>query len=79
MRTLLSEMFAQGLLGSIGASPVHEVLSDGCEKVYDVSLMSPEMLAYIEAGGPGSGHFGHSGRGGKVGGSLPGGGGKLLR
>lgn len=66
MRTGPSERFNKGLTKALGGSPINEITEKSLRKD------SPEEET-IEKGGFGSGHYGHSGRPPKVGGSKQGG------
>jgi hypothetical protein len=81
----LTSMWPNGL--GIEASPevgrrvvntIKDILAvnPGVESVVDEHQIGPEgarlLRSVIERGGPGSGHFGHEGRPGEVGGSAPG-------
>jgi outer membrane biosynthesis protein TonB len=67
MRTGPSELFNKTLTNALGKTPIREVT--------EKSLKKPDLdeIEIDEKGGWGSGHFGHSGRPPKVGGSRPGG------
>jgi hypothetical protein len=67
MRTGPSERFNKGLNNALGGSPINEITEKSLKKA------SPDDVEIDEKGGWGSGHFGHSGRPPKVGGSRPGG------
>ena len=66
MRTGPSERFNKGLTNALGGIPIKEIT----EKSLRGDAPSEEI---IEKGGFGSGHYGHSGRPPKVGGSKTGG------
>ena len=59
------------LLDELGLE-VMPTVSVSMDAGYSFKRLAPEDLRAVERGGPGSGHFGHEGRPGEVGGSQPG-------